>query len=395
MSSGAFDYNTAIKNCVDALAQNMQGVIYPTGHTDTLEVAVRRAVLTGVNQTAAKLQMARAEEMGCEFVEVSAHAGARTADTEGPANHAWWQGRVYHVGGAVDYEGEHYGDFVACTGYGSGEGLCGWNCRHSFHPFWPGISTPAYTPERLLELSAKNIDYRGRKYSEYEISQMRRALERRVRAYKKQFLAEDAAGVDAGRTAVKLTGAERQLAQFISETGGKVNGARTGVSGFGRSETRKAEAAEKRVTSQVVQNRNKGTNRYVSDKGVSVIQKPLYDKLVKPVIKAGGIVLRGSPEVERHLQAQNATAAALGDVIMFRSDATTSDVLEETHHFWQAHSRMNADKPEFLRSVLNEIDAKEYLISVADKYKIPPEETKLTKQQLDGYRDILKIIKGG
>lgn len=114
---------------------------------------------------------------------------------------------------------------------------------------------PAYTPERLRELRAKNIDYRSRKYSEYEISQMRRALERRVRGYKKQFLAEDAAGVDAGRTAVKLTGAERQLAQFISETGGKVNGARTGVSGFGRSETRKAEAA---------------TDRFYAEKSASV-----------------------------------------------------------------------------------------------------------------------------
>lgn len=153
--------------------------------------------------------------------------------------------------------------------------------------------------------------------------------------------------------------------------------------------------AAKEVTSQVVQNRNKGTNRYVSDTGVSVIQKPLYDKLVKSIIKAGVIVLRGSPEVERLLQAQNATAAALGDVIMFRRDAATSDVLEETHHFRQTHARMNAAKPESLRSVLNETDAKEYLIPAADKYKIPPEETRLTKQQLDGYRDILKIIKGG
>lgn len=74
VSSGAFDYKTAIKRAVDGLSQDMKYITYPTGHRDTLEVAVRRAVLTGVNQTACKLQIARADEMGCEFVEVSAHS---------------------------------------------------------------------------------------------------------------------------------------------------------------------------------------------------------------------------------------------------------------------------------------------------------------------------------
>ena len=59
MSSGAFDYKSAIKGAVDSLADTMKYVTYPTGHTDTLEVAARRAVLTGVNQTAGKLQEAR------------------------------------------------------------------------------------------------------------------------------------------------------------------------------------------------------------------------------------------------------------------------------------------------------------------------------------------------
>ena len=73
VSSGAFDYGTAIRRTVDDLADGMKYVTYPTGHRDTLEVAVRRCVLTGVNQTAGKLQLARMEELGCEYVEVSAH----------------------------------------------------------------------------------------------------------------------------------------------------------------------------------------------------------------------------------------------------------------------------------------------------------------------------------
>ena len=75
VSTGAMDYSTAIRRTVDDLADTMPYITYPSGHTDTLEVAARRAVLTGVNQTCAKLQLARMEEMGCEFVEVTAHEG--------------------------------------------------------------------------------------------------------------------------------------------------------------------------------------------------------------------------------------------------------------------------------------------------------------------------------
>ena len=73
VSTGAFDYKTAVKQAVDSLADDLPVVTYPSGHTDTLEVAARRAVLTGVNQTAGKLQLARMDEMGAEFVETSAH----------------------------------------------------------------------------------------------------------------------------------------------------------------------------------------------------------------------------------------------------------------------------------------------------------------------------------
>lgn len=232
VSSGAFDYNTAIKRAVDDLADHMPGVTYPSGHTDTLEVAVRRAVLTGVNQTAARLQLARAEEMDCEFVEVTAHEGARP-------EHALWQGKVYHIGGAILYEGVWYEDFETATGYGTGPGLCGWNCRHNFYPFFPGISVPNYTAARLEELNARDVEYKGEKYTRYEIRQMRRALERKVRKEKRRYLAEKAAGTDTTAAALSLRDARRALNAFIEATGGKVDDSRTQVAGFGYAQARK------------------------------------------------------------------------------------------------------------------------------------------------------------
>lgn len=236
ISSGAIDYGTAIRRTVDDLADTMPYITYPSGHTDTLEVAARRAVLTGVNQTCAKLQLARMEEMDCEFVEVTAHEGARPT-------HAVWQGGVYHRGGAVVQDGERYEDFEAATGYGTGPGLCGWNCRHNFYPFYPGISVRNYTDDRLAELDARNIPYGGGLYTRYEITQMQRALERRVRKYKRRYLAETAAGVDASQSAAKLKAARQQLSAFLAGIGERLDGARAEVPGFGQREAKQADAA--------------------------------------------------------------------------------------------------------------------------------------------------------
>ena len=241
VSSGAFDYKSAVKSAVDGLADTMKYVTYPTGHTDTLEVAARRAVLTGVNQTGAKLQVARADEMGVAFFETTAHGGARPS-------HAEWQGRQFHRGGAVDYMGKHYPDFEAATGYGTGAGLCGWNCRHTFFAIFPELGAPpAWTQESLEALNARDIKYNGGRYTRYEISQMQRARERAVRKYKRRYLAEDAAGADTTASAVKLRQARQELAEFITATGSRADSARISVAGFGRSEAGKATWAAKKA----------------------------------------------------------------------------------------------------------------------------------------------------
>lgn len=234
VATGAFDYKTAVKQAVDSLADEMPEITYPSGHTDSLEVAARRAVLTGVNQTAGKLQEARMDEMNVEFVETSAHGGARPS-------HAEWQGRRFHRGGAVDYLGKHYPDFEQATGYGTGAGLCGWNCRHTFFAVFPELGDPpTWTEESLQELNARNIEYNGKLYTQYEVNQMQRARERNVRRWKKRYLAEDSAGLDPTDAAVRLKAARQSLAEFTQATGGRVDSARVSVPKFGRSEAGRA-----------------------------------------------------------------------------------------------------------------------------------------------------------
>lgn len=278
VSSGAFDYRSAVKSAVDSLADTMKYVTYPTGHTDTLEVAARRAVLTGVNQTGAKLQVARADEMGVKFFETTAHGGARPS-------HAEWQGRQFHRGGAVDYMGKHYPDFEAATGYGTGTGLCGWNCSHTFFAIFPELGAPpAWTQESLEALNARDIEYNGGRYTRYEISQMQRARERTVRKYKRRYLAEDAAGADTTASAVKLRQAREELAAFTRATNSRNDSARTSVAGFCRSESSKAAwAAKKQEPRGILQKLNfsdsvSQSEREGIEKELSVIPQWQRDK---------------------------------------------------------------------------------------------------------------------
>ena len=77
----------------------------------SLEVAVRRDVVTSVNQAASELTMGRCDEYECDLVEVS-HEGARP-------EHAAWQGKVYSLHGKTP----GYELLSVATGYGEVDGL--------------------------------------------------------------------------------------------------------------------------------------------------------------------------------------------------------------------------------------------------------------------------------
>lgn len=246
ISSGAFDYNTAIRNAVRTAAADGTEVLYPSGHRDKLDVAVRRSVLTGVGQTCRRLSETNAQDMGCDLMEITAHAGARPS-------HAEWQGQIVSLSGRRGYLSK---DDI---GYGTGDGFGGWNCRHDWYPFFEGISSRAYDDAELERLNEKSVEYNGEMYTEYEISQMQRKFERDIRSLKRE-----AAAADTGRSnapndelrqqfsndftavSVKLKEKERQLNDFLKQTGELPDNARTQVMGFGRSQAQKAVWAEKK-----------------------------------------------------------------------------------------------------------------------------------------------------
>lgn len=98
ITSGAFSYQDAVRSAVKSLSKaGIDAIIYPSGHTDKMDVAVRRAVLTGVNQTAARIQTARADEMECDLVETTAHMGARPEHMTGRAEYSVVPGKAVSI----------------------------------------------------------------------------------------------------------------------------------------------------------------------------------------------------------------------------------------------------------------------------------------------------------
>lgn len=97
IQSGAISYNQAISSAVKQLADSgIKTVDYESGHVDSVDVAVRRAVMTGVNQLNQKYREQSMDYLETDLVEVTAHRGAR--DVDGPngwENHKAWQGKVY------------------------------------------------------------------------------------------------------------------------------------------------------------------------------------------------------------------------------------------------------------------------------------------------------------
>ena len=209
VSSGVYDYNTAIKRALKGMADNgITGATYKRAGkivNYSIESAVRRDTMTAIHQAANRNSYKLAEELGANHVEVSSHAGARTHPTNRIANHAWWQGKVYKIEGFD----KDYDNLTSATGYpGDIQGLGGVNCRHRIFPFIPGFSTPVM--EQYDEKEAERI---------YKATQQQRAKERKIRALKKEIVVAKATKQPTKELTAELNKRYEDIIAFCEKNG--------------------------------------------------------------------------------------------------------------------------------------------------------------------------------
>lgn len=202
---GSLARDRIIAQAVARLARGGLATIdYRSGVRSNLDVAVRRHIVSQMGQAAGRMSMRRLEEYGHDLVRTSAHFGARPS-------HATWQGRIFsRTGTSPDYP-----DFYAATGYGTGPGLQGWNCRHTFGPAFPGDPDTPDLPERVNGMTSDEY---------YEATQKQRRFERAIRAVKADIEAMRLAGLDHAAAdmvsaRLKFGRYQRGLRELIRETG--------------------------------------------------------------------------------------------------------------------------------------------------------------------------------
>lgn len=234
VTAGAVDYQTAIRRAVDKMASSgLRTVDYATGWHNRIDVAARRAVMTGITQLSGKLAERTAETLGTSLMEITAHPGARPS-------HAVWQGHI------VDQSGRDSRYLTLLDiGYGEGGGFKGWNCRHDWFPYIEGISKPMYTPEELAAIDPPPFQYDGKTYTAYDAKQQQRKIETAIRAAKRKLIGHESTGDREAYTAaaVRLRGLREAYRDFSKTAGLPTQDYRHREFGFGQ----KQAAAARRV----------------------------------------------------------------------------------------------------------------------------------------------------
>lgn len=258
VSTGTLDYNTAAKNAVKKLSDSGIKYVYydkegkkpfepPKRYVNHVDVAVKRAIRTGVSQAQGILSENTINTLETPYVEVTAHAGARTGS--GIANHAGWQGQVYYWKEKSEY-GEnklHYPDFVDTTGYGEGAGLKGYNCSHNFKAFIPNVSSRIYTDDELWHMANDTFSYKGKDYTMYEATQYMRKIERDMRQLKRNLIGFNNPNTqkEFENTAIKLQKKSKEYTAFSKAASLKKRIPSTQVLGFDKALAAKARRAYK------------------------------------------------------------------------------------------------------------------------------------------------------
>lgn len=228
--SGTFSQDKVVRDVVHDLAQSgLRSIDFASGYSMQLDTAARLAVRTGSHQLAGKIQDENIKQTGENLVYVSKHWGARNKGV-GHANHEQWQGRVYYIKEGKDYSeeakriGQNYiTDLWRATGYsvdGAHEsdptGLYGYNCRHKHYVWFEGASS---FPKNHYEKEPAPVTIDGKTYDYYAMTQKMRAMERSIRALKREKEAEEALGNDTRELQVKIKEKTAKYKEFCKMCG--------------------------------------------------------------------------------------------------------------------------------------------------------------------------------
>ena len=235
-------YNVAIRDATKMLTDSgLQYVDYESGWHNRVDVAARRAVMTGVTQLSRQYTEQTATLLDTPYREVTAHRGARDGEGKTPwASHKKWQGRVYSV-----RTGDIYPSIYEVCGLDEVDGLCGANCRHMYHIWIEGVSERTYTDEELENIDPPPFEFEGKQYTFYEATQKQRQVEASLRKVKRELIAAKGRGDDEEYTtkAVRYRRLNEEYEAFSKAAGLRPQRERGNIAEFGADAARETNRA--------------------------------------------------------------------------------------------------------------------------------------------------------
>lgn len=379
--SGAFDYNSVLRRTVTQLTNSgLRTIDYASGWHNRVDVAARRAVMTGLSQITGKITDYNAKRLGTEYFEVAWHAGARPT-------HAVWQGKVWTKE-----------QLVSVCGLGTVTGLLGANCYHEYYPFFPGISERNWSDEWLQEKNKEENEpkeFDGKQYTIYEAKQRQRQMETAMRAQREKVRALQKGKADQDEILahkMKYQGQLNEYARFSKKMGLRQERERIYLDMRGRVApvmntkifTRKAENA---IIKSSKMYRKKSSNN------IEPMPKKQLQKIVKSFKRQGGII-QMNDTTDAYLKSKKAEAITYdAKTILLTQKPGRAAVFEELIHATQY--RQGKNDGSYKQRLICEIEAQKKLIKYQKAYKLTPAEVKQTEKALKNYKqELMEFLKG-
>lgn len=406
--NGSTDFTQAMRQTIEQLGGGGVRVDYGGGITRRLDTVVRQNLMYGLKKANAEYEDKIAKMLGADGYEIDLHANSRPS-------HVFMQGKQYCIGktrkiGDRTFIGFEEVDPESPDGLSANEALNDYGCRHYRTPIICGVSEPRWSDEdieRSKQEHARVIDIDGVSGNKYFWTQKMRAIETDIRRSKDEINALKALGGNDARIRQLQDRIKVFKAKYdqISDATGidgdaewkrrmvKFAKSHSGTSGIGDLATRDMANG---LRNSAITGETFGKRSNVNANRVPISQRR-FDELTIQARKNGAniIMCDYGDDLYHHLEKNGATASCIGNTIIFRADATISEVLEETRHFMQNIECLNNDKPIGIRQILNEIEAGEFILNNAAKYGVPRAELEEIEQNVKMYKEKLKKYSGG
>lgn len=417
VSTGMRSYNEVIQKAIETVSKEGCTVKYPSGHVDKQEVAVRRAVMTGVSQASSQITLHNCEVLDTDYVIITAHSGARYSETDKIANHIGWQGGVYKLHGVsseksedvdkiikynrqrgIQFQGDVIPNLEEETGFPNNPlGLCGYNCRHNIRAFQIEYMDPySVNPEIDEEKSNR----------EYDLMQKQRARERSIRDTRRELIGLDAAienckdeetkfnlQMNYDKTAKKLERQTDAYNQFCDENNLTRDYNRMQTARFDRNQAYKATRGAKRYSNSIEKSTNNDImkRKKKAENAIEPMPKKQLRKIVKGFAKQGGKIQMDA-YTDEYLKSKKAEAITYNmNTILLHTNSGRAAVFEELIHATQY--RQGKNDGSYVSRVLCEIEAQKKLLKYQNEYKLTKQEVKQTKLALDSYEKELRLYR--